>query len=457
MTQVIDRRKNTKGKSSENRQKFLKRVKGAIKEQLPNIISQRKIKDYGTAGGKVRISKHKGISEPSFRNGEGGKRDYVIPGNKEFIPGDTIPRDSGGGARGRTGSNEGSWEDDFVIELSQKEFLDYLFEDLELPNMLERQLKSLEITKFKNAGFSKEGAPNKLSIIRSFKQSLSRRIAIGSILNKKLKEKQKLFDEYVLETQHLIDEANDNDNESEINNIINERKNNLKQLEWFKEFIKLEDRSKNLPFFDPIDLRYKQMVKYQVPSNHATMIMIMDNSGSMGIHEKTIARKFFYLLYAFLKREYEKIDLIFISHTIEAKVMEEEEFFNTQESGGTVVSSALELAASFVQKIGTKSNIYISQISDGDNYSDDDKICEEIILNDIVSYVQYFAYIQIDDYHLSEENSNQITISQLLGSNKGLWQVYEKISEDFNNFKIKRVYEEKDIYPVFQQLFEKQS
>ena len=163
------------------------------------------------------------------------------------------------------------------------------------------------------------------------------------------------------------------------------------------------------------------------------------------------------MLYAFLKREYEKIDLIFISHTIEAKVMEEEEFFNTQESGGTVVSSALELAASFVQKIGTKSNIYISQISDGDNYSDDDKICEEIILNDIVSYVQYFAYIQIDDYHLSEENSNQITISQLLGSNKGLWQVYEKISEDFNNFKIKRVYEEKDIYPVFQQLFEKQS
>lgn len=452
MTQVIDRRKNTKGKSSENRQKFLKRVKGAIKEQLPNIISQRKIKDYGTAGGKVKISKHKGISEPSFRNGEGGKRDYVIPGNKEYIPGDTIPRDSGGGSsRGKRGSNEGSWEDDFIIELSQKEFLDYLFEDLELPNMLERQLKSLEVTKFKNAGFSKDGSPNKLSIIRSFKQSLSRRIALASILKKKINEHQKLFDHYNEETKLL----SNNLSENESNKIVNERQKQLEQLQWFKEFLKLKERSKNLPFFDPIDLRYKQSIKYHLPTTHATMIMIMDNSGSMGEKEKTIARKFFYLLYAFLTRHYENIDLIFISHTTTARVMEEEEFFNTRESGGTIVSSALELATDVIQKIGKKSNIFISQISDGDNYSSDNSVCENIILEDIIHAVQYFAYIQIDDYHSEDQDTAQLTISKLLGSDRGLWDVYSKIADQFDNFKIKRVYGEKDIYGVFQQLFEK--
>ena len=127
MTQIIDRRKNTKGKSSENRQKFLKRVKETIKEQMPDIISQRKIKNYAAGGGKIIINK-KGIDEPSFRHGEGGKRDYVIPGNTDYVPGDTIPKPPPGGGRGGgDASDSGSWEDDFIIEISQKEFLDYFF------------------------------------------------------------------------------------------------------------------------------------------------------------------------------------------------------------------------------------------------------------------------------------------------------------------------------------------
>lgn len=452
MTQVIDRRKNAKGKSSENRQKFLKRVKGAIKEQLPTIISQRKIKDYGATGGKVRISRHKGISEPSFRNGEGGKRDYVIPGNKKYTPGDTIPKDGGGGSgRGRQGSNEGTWEDDFVIELSQQEFLDYLFEDLELPNLIERQLKSVQIAKFKNAGYNKDGSPNRLSVIRSFKQSISRRIAIGSILKKKLKTYQELLDTYIEETKRLIGLAPESDYEK----IILERRHELEQLDWFQSFLKLEERSKNLPFFDPIDLRYKQLVKYDVPTTHATMIMIMDNSGSMGEEEKTIARKFFYLLYAFLERQYKDIECIFISHTIDAKIMDEAEFFNTRESGGTMVSSALEVAADQIAKIGNKSNIYVCQVSDGDNFSADNEFCEDLLSKDIVDFVQYYAYIQIDDYHYDENDQAQMTLSRLLGSDKGLWASYKKIADSHDNFKMKRVYEEKDIYAVFQQLFEK--
>ncbi len=457
MTQIIDRRKNIKGKSSENRQKFLKRIKNSIKDQLPDIISKRKIKNLGNSGEKIKISRNKGISEPVFRHGEGGRKDYVIPGNRDFVPGDTIPKDGGGDGdgRGRQGSDEGSWEDEFVIELSQKEFLDYLFEDLELPNLVDKQLKSVQNLKFKNAGFSKDGSPNKLSIIRSFKQSLSRRIASSSIIKKRINEYQIKLNSYNEETNKLLNQ--DDLSDEEIKNLINKRKQELNSMAWFQDFQRCYLKLNNIPFFDSLDLRYKIKASFPTPITHATMIMIMDNSGSMGEKEKTIARKFFYLLYSFLNLHYEKIDLVFISHTTDAKIMDEREFFNTRESGGTVVSSALELASTVISDIGNKSNIYISQISDGDNFPSDNKVCEEIILNNIISFVQYFAYIQIDDYHQEEDHNNntQISLSQILGTDKGLWNVYDKLSQSFSKFKIKRVYEEKDIYSVFQQLFEK--
>lgn len=455
MTQIIDRRKNSHGKSTENRQRFLKRVKGVIKEQLPKIIANRKIKDMGTSGGKVKVSRNRGITEPIFRHGDGGKRDYVIPGNKDFVPGDTIPkpRSGSGSSRGRQGSNEGQWEDDFIIELSQQELLDYLFEDLELPNLVQKQLTSMTETKSKHAGYNKDGSPNKLSVIRSFKQSLSRRIPAKSRIEKKITELEQMIIDFNNETLRLIETTEFNTPQAK-EAFIEDRDIILLQYDWINQANKLKNKLTNIPFFDPIDLRYKQTVQYEIPTTHATMIMIMDNSGSMGQKEKTIARKFFFLLYAFLSKQYKNIDLRFISHTTDAKEMDEEEFFNTHESGGTVVSTALELTADIIEKdLMNKTNIYICQVSDGDNFSDDNGLCEYILKNDIMPFIQYYAYVQVDNYH--EDENRQMTISNYLGFDKGLWESYQHVANEFENFQMKRVFEESDIYAVFKQLFEK--
>jgi len=139
--------------------------------------------------------------------------------------------------------------------------------------------------------------------------------------------------------------------QSPLKNELHEKENLLKSANDFektilaKEIETLEERIKNVPYIDDIDLRFRNVKKETVPNTSATMICIMDNSGSMGEREKTLSRKFFFLLYLFLNKKYKKIDLIFVHHTTEAREVTEEEFFNMRESGGTVVSSALDLTA----------------------------------------------------------------------------------------------------------------
>lgn len=455
MTQIIDRRKNTKGKSTENRKKFLNRVKGAIKEQLPHIIAKKSIKDLGNpngGGGKIIISKNKTVSEPNFRNGPDGKKDYVLPGNKKFVPGDSLdkpPKNGSGNGRGREGSPDGIGEDDFIVELSQKEFLDYFFEDLELPNLVKKNLANINETEHKFAGFVKDGSPNKLSIIRSFKQSLARRIPIKASINARIEKLQQLLNEYNRITEVLSSEILSKDEELK---FLNERNNSDEYLQLVAKISMLHENLLNVAYFDPIDLRFKQTVNVDIPTTHATMVMIMDNSGSMGLEEKTIARKFFYLLYAFLIRQYKYVDLRFISHTTEAKEMDEHEFFTTRESGGTIVSSALELASKIIKEELGNTNVYVCQVSDGDNFGNDNTHCYNLITEDILPHIQYYSYIQIDDYH--SEQGSQLTLTNYLGFDKGLWETYSKIHMAYDHFQIKRVFEESDIYAVFRELFE---
>lgn len=444
MAIFIDRRLNGKGKSSENRQKFLKRVRGAIKEQMPHIINSRNISDMDTKGGNIRVKKNKTISEPSFSNGKGGTRDSVIPGNVDFIPGDSIFKPESSGGMGRGASPDGQGEDDFIVEISKKEFLDFLFEDLELPDLVLKELSKLTTVVKKHAGYSTDGAPNKLSIVRSFKQSLARRIPIKSKIERELNLLRIELDFMEDPEDPIVWTAE----------AIEHRDSLVQQIE------KLEAKLKKIPFLDPIDLRYKQSKQVEIPTTHATMIMIMDNSGSMGLKEKTIARKFFYLLYAFLMREYEEIDLVFISHTSVAREMSESEFFTTTESGGTVVSTALDLTADIIDKrLAGKTNIYVCQVSDGDNFDSDDQTCFNLLTESIMPLVQYYAYIQVDDYHGDEDDEKVAQTSIFLlvrrAMEKSLWKTYEKVAKVCSNFQMKRVFAEKDIYHVFKSLFEK--
>jgi len=425
---IVDKRTINRDRTTENRQRFLKRIRATIKEQLPKIIGGRSLKDIDKTGGKIKVLR-KTINEPFIHHGDGGNNDRVLPGNDEFVEGDLVPKPDNGG-QGPNGTRGDDGEDEFIVELSREEFLNYFFEDLELPDMALTELSKLKEYKRENAGFQPDGSPNRLSVERSFRHSLGRRITIRASIDKKIEK---------LEAEIKFLEHPDLDNSQELN-----------LTEAYAKLAKLIKRREKIPLFEEMDLRYRLSVRHEIPVTHATMVMIMDNSGSMGQKEKTIARKFFWLLYSFLSRQYEAVDMVFVSHTETAVEMEEEEFFNTRISGGTIVSSALDLVSDIIEErlIG-KTNIYVAQVSDGDNTDTDNGTCAEILEDDILPYVRYYAYVQVDNYH----DSNP-TLSSIL-YDRGLWKSYKAVASKNSKLQAKRVLYEKDIYPVFRELFSK--
>ena len=191
--EIIDRRKNPKGKSLVNRQRFLKRHTREMKTAVGEKIRESDVKDIGSDSPKrIKISP-KGTDEAVFRHGDGGVIERVLPGNKEFKPGDTIPRPSGESGNGSQGAPDGDGEDDFVFVISQEEFLHYFFDGLELPDMVKKVLAGDEAFKVQRAGFSMDGTPSNLDPLRTMRQSHARRIAFRM---PKLRRKRRLEEEF---------------------------------------------------------------------------------------------------------------------------------------------------------------------------------------------------------------------------------------------------------------------
>src|ERR1700693_4282824 len=175
---IVDRRPNPKGKSLSNRQRFLARARVEVKSAVQEALRKRKVADVGH-GEKVAIPT-RGISEPLFHhNRRTGKTDHIIPGNKEDVRGDEIPRPQGGeGQGGREGSPDGGGEDSFEFTLSKEEFLDMFFEDLELPDLVKKSLKDTTAFDLQRAGYTVTGSPANLSIPRTMRMSMARRISL---------------------------------------------------------------------------------------------------------------------------------------------------------------------------------------------------------------------------------------------------------------------------------------
>jgi len=418
MAQIVDRRLNGKNKSAVNRQKFLRRFRKQIKKSIENVIEERSVTDLDK-GEKISIPK-RDTSEPFFHHGKGGHRDMVHPGNKEFHEGDKIPRPQGGSGQGEGGeaSDSGEGEDDFVFELTREEFLQFFFEDLELPNLVKTKLSTITETKKVRAGHTSEGIPSNINVVRSLTGAMGRRMALRSPYKKEIKKIKAELDD-------LLKRHNESDQ------II---------IDLRERIIFLENKIKRIPFIDTFDLRYDNRIDHPVPTTQAVMFCIMDVSGSMGREEKDIAKRFFMLLYLFLTRTYEKIQIVFISHHTIASEVDEETFFYSRETGGTVVSSALKLVSSIIQERYPTNdwNIYAAQASDGDNWHNDSKICIDILNKNIMPYVQYYSYIEITaDRH------------------QNLWEEYLGIQSSWDNFAMKKIEKIADIYPVFRKLFEK--
>ncbi|MDD3325980.1 MAG: YeaH/YhbH family protein [Zoogloea sp.] len=419
MVRIIDRRFDSKNKSAVNRQRFMRRFKGQIRKAVADAIDGRSIKDLDN-GEDVSIPA-RDLSEPQFHHGRGGVWETIFTGNDQFSSGDQINRPQGGAGSGSgkgKASKDGEGEDDFVFNLSREEFLDVFFDDLALPDLVKTQLARIHEYKSQRAGFSNDGTPANINVVRSLRGALGRRLALGAPFHGKLRELQKALEER-LETHP--------DDDPEV-------------LRLRDEIAILRAKLEAIPFIDTFDLRYNNRIKVPKPTTQAVMFCIMDVSGSMDEGKKATAKRFFMLLYLFLTRTYEHIELVFIRHHTVAKEVSEEDFFHSRESGGTVVSSALELMKDVLHARYASGawNIYGAQASDGDNWENDSPHCRELLAERILPFVQYFAYIEITP-----------------GEPQNLWREYEKLGAAHRNFAMQHIEGLPDIYPVFRELFKK--
>ena len=418
MFRIVDRRFDSKKRSAVNRQRFFRRFKQQIRKSVSDALDQRSITDLDQ-GESVSIPS-KDLSEPSFGlDSSGGEWERAYAGNDQFSTGDEFDRPQGGQGQGKgKASNEGESEDDFVFNLSREEFLEIFFEDLALPNLVKTQLARINQHKTVRAGHTSTGVPTNINVVRSLRGALGRRLALGNPHREKLRELQ-------LELERLLLTHGETDQ------IV---------IDLRAEMSRLRTRIAAIPFIDSFDLRYNNRVKQPMPSTSAVMFCLMDVSGSMDEEKKQIAKRFFMLLYLFLQRTYDHIELVFIRHHTVAREVDENDFFHSRESGGTVVSSALEMMRDIIRErySGGEWNIYGAQASDGDNWEDDSPICRNILSSAIMPFVQYFAYIEITP----SEPQN-------------LWREYIHVGDAHSHFAMQRIETLQDIYPVFRELFRK--
>ncbi|MCE9687419.1 YeaH/YhbH family protein [Shewanella sp. AS16] len=421
MANFIDRRLNAKGKSTVNRQRFITRYKQQIKKAVSDAVTRRSVTDVDT-GEKIGIPT-RDISEPMFHQGQGGVKERVHPGNDQFVRGDQIERPPGGdgsGAGKGKASDSGEGQDDFVFEISKDEYLELLFEDLELPNLQKNRLNKLVEYQTYRSGFTNDGVPANINIIRSLRSSLARRIAMSASKKKLLRE---------LEEELLL-----------LENTPGSKAETIMELK--KQIDLLKQKIASVPFIDTFDLRYNNYAKREVPSSQAVMFCLMDVSGSMDQATKDMAKRFYILLYLFLTRTYKNLDVVYIRHHTQAKEVDEHEFFYSQETGGTIVSSALKLMHEIQQARYPASewNIYAAQASDGDNWADDSPTCRQLLDKQILPLVRYFSYIEITNR-----------------THQTLWREYETLQQKYDNIAVQHIRQAEDIYPVFRELFKKQA
>jgi uncharacterized sporulation protein YeaH/YhbH (DUF444 family) len=412
---IVDRRLNPGSKSLENRQRFLRRAKALVQGAVKKSSQDRDIRDV-LEGGEVSIPLD-GMNEPRFRR-EGGTRDMVLPGNKKFVEGDMLPR-SGEGRRKGSGAGEGDSEDAFRFVLSRDEFVDLFLDDLELPDLAKRKLAEAESEGLRRAGYSTSGSPANISVSRTVRLALARRVALRRPRPEMIAQ--------------LEAEMADSDE--------------ARRVELTAEADALRTKLRRIPFIDPIDIRYRRFETMPKPVAQAVMFCLMDVSGSMSEHMKDLAKRFYMLLYVFLKRRYRHVEIVFIRHTDRAEEVDEDTFFHGPASGGTLVSSALMAMHEIVRSRFRPSdwNIYAAQASDGDNSHSDGDVAARLLTEMILPVSQFFAYLEVGE---AGEGTFDV-------SDSSLWSLYQRLRADGAPLSMRKVRERNEIFPVFHDLFQR--
>ncbi len=418
---IVDRRLNPSGKNLANRQRFMRRAKSLIRKAVHETSANRSIKDADQEG-EVSLPAQ-GVHEPSLhRSSSGGIRDHLLPGNKEYIEGDTIPRPQGGaGGGGSEGSPDGEGQDDFRFALSRDEFVDLFLEDLELPDLAKRKLMEVEHEGVRLAGYAVAGSPVNIAVTRTMRLALARRMALG-----------RPRPQAITLLEEKIADCEDQDVRAALRG----------------EIAALEAKMRRIPYIDPVDVRYRRFESVPKAVAQAVMFCLMDVSGSMSEHMKDLAKRFYMLLYIFLTRRYRHVEIVFIRHTDQAEEVDEDTFFHSRATGGTVVSSVLQAMRRIVEQRYRPDdwNIYAAQASDGDNSHNDGELTARLLKESVLPVAQYFAYLEV-----GEENER----SDGAQSRSSLWGVYDALRVAGSPLSMRKVTARSEIFPVFRDLFQR--
>ncbi|OEH86592.1 sporulation protein YhbH [Desulfuribacillus stibiiarsenatis] len=315
------------------------KIKEAIKKNIPDLITEESIiMSRGKDVVKVPI---RSLDEYRFRYNF-NKQKHGGQGDGDSQVGDVIAKDQQAGrpAPGDgqdSGAGEQPGVDYYEAEVSVDELEEMIFKDLELPNLEKKENEQITIDEIRFNDIRKKGLTGNIDKKRTILENLKRNARDGS---------------------------------PGIHNISTD------------------------------DLRYKTWEEIMVPHSNAVILAMMDTSGSMGQFEKYIARSFFFWMIRFLRTRYEKVDIVFISHHTEAKVVTEEEFFTKGESGGTICSSAYRLAIELIhqQYSPSKHNIYPIHFSDGDNLTSDNNRCVKLI-KELMDLSNMLGYGEVNQYN----------------------------------------------------------
>jgi uncharacterized sporulation protein YeaH/YhbH (DUF444 family) len=421
LTSVIVDRRAQKGKSTANRQRLLKRLDGALKAQLDKLVARHKLQDAAHPA-EVTIER-KDASEPRLiLDPASGSSGRIVPGNDKYRIGDKITNSSSQGqGRGNgdgAGDGDSDEEDTFRFVLSRTEYLSLLFDDLELPALIKKDLLEIDENRFRRGGVVRYGNPGSVCVTRTFKASIGRRLAAEA------------------QQAEAVEEA-------EAALIAARRTGDRVLMEAAERALdEVTRRTGEIPFLDPIDLRHRSLVEVQSPCTAAVMFCLMDVSSSMDETRKDLAKRFFLLLHLFLTRKYKKVDLVFIRHTDAAQEVDEEMFFNGTQAGSTKVLSALEKMNEIIASRYPSSsyNIFGAQASDGDSFGGDSTESSAYLRSQLLPLSRYFVYAEVGS------NPSQ-------GSTT-LWSAYRAIESD--RFNMASVNARNEVYPALAKLFQRE-
>ena len=385
--------KTSADRSASDRRRHRQKIEKAIKEGIHNIVAEESI--IGEDGKKKIKIPVRGIKEYRFVYGdnESNSRAGSAPG-KDITRGQSVGQSS----KPKKSSGDGNAGDEkgveyYEVEITLDELAEYLFSDLELPELEKKKIKKITSKKFKRSGYRKEGIRPRLD---------KKRTAINRIKRKAAKSR--------------VDSVAANSSETDEERVL----------------------------FHKNDLEYRHIKKSEKYSSNAVIFFVMDISGSMTQTKKFLARSFYFLIYQFLNHRYESVEIVFISHDIEAYEVNEEQFFTRGTGGGTLVSSALLKVLDIVGERYHPSlwNIYCFQCSDGDNWKSDMDKCVNAA-SSIKDMCQLYSYCEIEP---DEERIKWIGEDENRLSN-----VFSRLVD--KNFKIVSIKHKTEIWPAFKKLF----